>query len=155
MSWHFYEKSFDPMNARSAANNTLRTAGLEDTNSFYNIIHRLFSTSFLDLFLPIVSLCLPAYSVFFNNIRLFIINMEYLPHATVSGIDLSKREGMILASKIWEHRRISPYDWSAMIDSCSFFHLPWSPYFPKLKTLTYPSNPRSNISFQMNFIPIL
>lgn len=88
------------MNARSAANNTLRTAGLEDTNSFYNVIHRLFSTSFLDLFLPIVSLCLPAYFVFFNNIRLFIINMEYLPHATVSGIDLSNREGMILASKI-------------------------------------------------------
>ena len=67
---------------------TLRTAGLEDTNSFYNVIHRLFSTSFLDLFLPTVSLCLLAYSVFFNNIRLFIINMEYLPHASVSGIDL-------------------------------------------------------------------
>lgn len=88
------------MNAWSAANNTLRTAGLEDTNSLYNVIHRLFSTSFLDLFLPIVSLCLPAYSVFFNNIHLFIINMEYLTHASVSGIDLSNREGMILASKI-------------------------------------------------------
>lgn len=76
------------MNAQSAANNTLRTAGLEDTNSFYNVLHRLFSTSFLDLFLPTVSLCLLAYSVFFNSICLFIINMEYLPHASVSGIGL-------------------------------------------------------------------
>lgn len=76
------------MNTQSAANTTLRTAGLEDTNSFYNVLHRLFSTSFLDLFLPTVFLCLLAYSVFFNSICLFIINMEYLPHASVSGIGL-------------------------------------------------------------------
>lgn len=73
---------------QSATNNTLRTTGLEDTNSCYNVLHILFSTSFLELLLPIVFLCL---SVFFNDVHLFILNTEYLLHAFVPGIGLGQQ----------------------------------------------------------------